>query len=296
MITAMVTPFTPDCDLDLDGAVTLARWLTEHGSDALVLAGTTGESPVLSETEKVELWRAVAQAVTVPVIAGASTNDTAHSLGLVEAATDAGVDGILLVTPYYNRPSQAGLYDHFSALAAATRLPVLLYDVPPRTGRRIATETILRLAENCPNVVGVKDASHDPFGSSRLLCHAPESFELYSGDDSLNLPLLSIGAVGVISVAAHWAGRELGDMIRAYQSGDVEGARHMNARLVESYEFESTETFPNPLPTKAVCRVLGLPAGECRPPMGVAPPELEGEARRMLVRLGTAVPVGGSVG
>jgi len=296
VITAMITPFDAKGALDLDGAVTLARWLVDHGSDGLVLAGTTGEGPVLSDAERISLWRAVVEAVTVPVLAGASTNDTAHSLELVRAANGTGVEGLLLVTPYYNRPSQSGLYDHFAALARATSLPVLLYDIPVRAGRRIATETFVRLAGDCANIVGVKDASQDPFGSSRLLCHVPDGFELYSGDDSLNLPLLSIGAVGVISVAAHWAGRETRDMIRAFRSGDVEGAQATNARLIESYEFVSSDTFPNPLPAKAVCRVLGLPAGECRAPMGPAPPELEGEARRMLVRLGTTVPVGGHVG
>lgn len=296
VVTAMVTPFDAEGALDLDGAVTLARWLTAHGSDGLVLAGTTGEGPVLNDAERMDLWRAVAEAVTVPVIAGAGTNDTRHSIELARAAGEAGADAVLAVTPYYNRPSQAGIFDHFSAVAGATHLPVILYDIPVRTGRRIAPDTMLRLAAEVTNVVAVKDAAGDPFGSARLLSHAPDSFELYSGDDSLILPLLSIGAVGVISVASHWAGQELGEMITAFANGDVEGARYLNARLIESYEFESTQCYPNPLPTKAICRALGLPAGECRLPMGVAPPELDGEARRILVRLGTTASVGGFVG
>jgi 4-hydroxy-tetrahydrodipicolinate synthase len=288
VITAMVTPFAPDGALDVDAAVDLARWLVAHGSDGLVLAGTTGEGPVLSDVEAGQLWRAVAEAVTVPVLAGTGTNDTRHSIELTQMATDCGVDGILLVTPYYSRPSQDGLLAHFSAVAAATALPVLLYDIPVRTGRRIEHSTMLRLVNGAPNVVGVKDAAGDPAGAARLIARAPESFELYSGDDSLTLPLVAVGAVGVISVCAHWAGGEMGEMVAAALKGDIETARAMNARLIESYEFESTPAFPNPMPAKAACRALGLKVGQCRLPMGEAPPELDGEARRVLTRLGDA--------
>jgi 4-hydroxy-tetrahydrodipicolinate synthase len=285
VVTAMVTPFDEDGALDPDAAVALARWLVDHGSDGLVLAGTTGEGTVLSDDEKRELWAAVAGAVTVPVIAGTGTSDTRHSIALTRAAAEAGVDGVLVVTPYYSRPSQAGLFEHFSAVAAATDLPVMLYDIPVRTGRRIAATTILRLAADVGNIVAVKDATGDPAGAARLVAQAPSSFELYSGDDSLTLPLLAIGAVGVVSVAAHWIGREMGDVIAAHREGDAERARHLNARLIESYDFESCEEFPNPLPAKAACRAQGLAVGQCRAPMGTAPPELDGEARRILTRL-----------
>ena len=291
MVTAMVTPFDAEGALDLDAAAGLARWLTEHGSEGLVVGGTTGEGPVLSDAERTDLFAAVAEAVTVPVIAGSGTNDTAHSVALTEAATAAGADAVLVVTPYYNRPSQAGLYEHFATVAAATTLPVLLYDIPVRTGRRISCDTMVRLATEVPNIVGVKDAAGDPAGSARLLCHTPEHFELYSGDDALTLPFLALGGVGVVSVAAHWVGREMGEMIAAFAKGDIEGARHANARLIDSYEFESTDEFPNPLPAKAACRALGLAVGQCRPPMGAAPPELEGEARRLLTRLGRGTEV-----
>ncbi|HVX21624.1 MAG TPA: 4-hydroxy-tetrahydrodipicolinate synthase [Acidimicrobiales bacterium] len=293
VVTAMVTPFDADGGLDVDAAATLARWLVDHGSDGLVVAGTTGEGPVLTDAERVDLFRAVAEAVTVPVLAGTGSNDTAHSVELTRAAAAAGVDGVLVVTPYYNRPSQTGLLAHFAAVAGATDLPVMLYDIPARTGRRIAHHTLLRLLADAPNVVAVKDATGDPAGAARLLCHAPDGFELYSGDDALTLPLLSVGAVGLVSVASHWAGVELGRMIAAYRAGDVAEARHLNARLVESYDFESTDDFPNPLPAKAACRALGLPVGHCRPPMGAAPPELDGEAHRVLMRLGVlGTPVG----
>jgi 4-hydroxy-tetrahydrodipicolinate synthase len=288
VITAMVTPFSPEGAIDVDAAVELARWLTEHGSEGLVLGGTTGEGPVLSDHELAELWSAVAEAVTVPLLAGTGTNDTVHSVALAKRAAECGVDGVLVVTPYYSRPSQEGLLAHFSAVAAASELPVVLYDIPVRTGRRIAQATMLRLAHEVPNVVGVKDATGDPAAAARLLAHAPGSFELYSGDDSLTLPLVALGGVGVISVCAHWAGPEMHRMVHAALDGDLERARAENARLVESYDFESTEQFPNPLPAKAACRALGLRVGQCRLPLGAAPPELEGEALRILTRLGSA--------
>jgi 4-hydroxy-tetrahydrodipicolinate synthase len=264
----------------------LARWLTAHGSDGLVVAGTTGEGPVLTLAELGELWRAVSDAVTVPVVAGTGSNDTAHTIECTRLATDAGAAGVLVVTPYYSRPSQAGVAAHFAAAAEVTRLPVLLYDIPVRTGRRIAPETMISLERDVPNIVGVKDATGDVAGAARLLASVSSGFELYSGDDSLTLPLLAVGAVGVVSVAAHWAGEDTADLLACFGKGDVEGARALNTKLLESYDFESTEDFPNPLPAKAVCRVLGLPAGQCRPPLGPAPAELDDRARVVLTRLG----------
>jgi len=233
------------------------------------------------------LWMAVAREVTVPVIAGSTSNDTAHSVELTRMATEAGAAGILAVTPYYNRPSQAGIAAHFAAVAAATPLPVLIYDIPVRTGRKVAIDTMLQLARDCPNIVGVKDASGDPAGTARLLARAGAGFECYSGDDALTLPLLAVGAVGVISVASHWVGTELGEMVRLYLKGDVEGARELNAGLIDAVSFQSSDEAPNPLPAKAVLRVLGLPAGECRLPMGNAPDWLEPKARSMLANLGS---------
>jgi len=297
VVTAMVTPFDSDGTLDLDVAVTLARYLVDHGSEGLVLGGTTGEGPVLADAEAADLWRAVAEAVTVPVLAGVGTADTRHSVELAKAAAAAGADALLVVTPYYNRPSQQGLFDHFAAVAAASDLPVVLYDIPVRTGRKIGHDTLVRLARDLPNVVAVKDAAGDVVGSARLLAEAPRGFELYCGDDALTLPMLSVGACGVVSVASHWAGNELGAMVAAYRRGEVDEARRLNATLLESYAFESSEQFPNPLPAKAACRVMGLAVGQCRQPMGVAPPELDGFARLVLSHLGaaTGAPVGGSV-
>jgi 4-hydroxy-tetrahydrodipicolinate synthase len=289
VITAMVTPFAPDGSLDLDAAAGFARWLVDHGSEGLVVAGTTGESPVLSDEEKLDLWRAVAEAVTVPVIAGSTTNDTAHSVALTRRAAAVGVDAVLAVTPYYSRPSQEGLRRHFEAVAGSSDLPVVLYDIPVRTGRRIAPDLIVRLAHEVPTIVAVKDATGDPAGSARLLTRTPGGFELYSGDDALTLPLLSVGGVGVISVAANWAGLAMHEVVARYQKGDVAGARLANARMVESYAFESTEEYPNPLPAKAACRALGLPVGECRDPLGPGGPELDRRAAEVLAGLGATV-------
>ncbi|HEY2301163.1 MAG TPA: 4-hydroxy-tetrahydrodipicolinate synthase [Acidimicrobiales bacterium] len=285
VLTAMATPFTADGSLDLDGAAHLARWLVAHGNDGLVVAGTTGESPVLSDGEKRDLWRAVAEAVTVPVIAGSGTNDTAHSVELSRMAADAGAAGILAVTPYYSRPPQTGLAAHFRAVAAATELPVLIYDIPVRTGRKVAHETLVSLAKEVPTIVGVKDAAGDPAASARLLAQVPDGFDLYSGDDALTLPLLAIGAAGVISVAGHWASGPISEMISAFFKGDTDHARRVNAGLIESWSFQTGDAAPNPIPTKAMLRVLGLPAGQCRLPLGPSPEGLEDRARVVLSRL-----------
>ena len=183
VITAMVTPFDDRGELDLDAAVELANWLVENGSDGLVLCGTTGESPTLTESEELVLFRTVRGAVSVPVIAGAGSNSTATAVEQTRRASELGVDAILSVTPYYNRPSQAGLDAHFRAVAAATDLPVILYDIPVRTGRKIGNDVLLRLARECANVVAVKDAASDVSGSARLMAEAPAGFELISGND-----------------------------------------------------------------------------------------------------------------
>src|SRR5579875_2063081 len=282
---AMVTPFDADGRLDPAAAVDLARWLSAHGNDFLVLAGTTGESPVLSDAEKRDLWRAVVESVTVPVVAGTSTADTAHSAELTSAAREAGLSGILAVTPYYSRPSQAGIEAHLRAIHdAAGGLPVVLYDIPVRTGRKVSAETIIRLARD-EVIVGVKDATANPAASAALIAEAPDGFELYSGNDGDTLALLAVGAVGTISVESHWAGELVGEMIAAFQKGDVVHARELNARLVPSHRFQSSDDAPNPVPTKAAMRVLGHAVGECRLPLGPAPDGLEDQARRVLGQL-----------
>jgi len=289
LLTAMVTPFDAGGALDLDAAAALARWLVEHGTEGLVVCGTTGEGPVLTDDEKRLLWRAVVEAVTVPVIAGSGSNDTAHSIEMTRAATEAGAHAVLVVTPYYSRPPQAGIRRHIERVAAATDLPVMIYDIPVRTGRRIALETMVSLAREVPNVVAVKDSTGDVAGAARLLTQTPSGFEVYCGDDDLALAMLSVGAVGAVSVASHWAGREMAEMLAAHFKGDVGGAREANARLIPSFDFETSETFPNPLPAKAACRALGLAVGQCRDPLGPAPAELDDRARHVLEGLGTTV-------
>ncbi len=282
VVTAMVTPFDADGALDLDAAATLADWLVTNGSDGLVLCGSTGESPVLSDSEEVAFTKAVRQATSVPILLGTGSNDTAYAVEASRRAAELGVDGILVVTPYYNRPPQYGLDAHFRQIAAATDLPVVLYDVPVRTGRKLGTETIVRLLTEVDNIVGLKDAAGNPAETARVIAEVGESIEVYSGDDALTLPLLAVGAVGVVSVASHWVGRQLGEMIDAYSKGDVVQARRINASLIPSFDFESGEESPNPIPTKAMLRVLGLPVGQCRMPLGPAPDWVEAAARTVL--------------
>lgn len=285
VIPAMVTPFSQDDALDVDAAVTLAKWLVEQGSEGLVITGTTGEGPAVTDEEDWELWRAIAEAVTVPVIAGTTTNDTAHSIHQTRKAEELGCDGILAVTPYYNRPSQAGIYAHFEAVASATSLPVVLYDIPIRTGRKIETSTMLQLAHQVPNVVAVKDAAGNPGETAKVIRDAPEGFEVYSGDDALTLPLLAVGAVGVISVAAHWTAPEQVAMMNAWDSGNASEARRINSLLLDSFDYETGDAAPNPVPTKAMLRTLGLNVGEPRLPMGPTPQGLEDTAREVYARL-----------
>lgn len=282
VLTAMVTPFDANAALDLDTAVAMAKWLVAHGNDGLVLAGTTGESPTITHDEQIELIAAVADAVDVPVIAGTGSNDTATAISTTERATAAGADGVLVVSPYYNRPSQAGLLAHFKSVAAATDLPVVLYDIPGRTGRKVETDTLLELAHDVPNIVGLKDAAGSPAETAVFVSEAPDDFDVYSGDDGLTLPLLAIGAVGVIGVATHWTGLEHQDLFAAVEKGDLAEAQRVNARLLRSFAYEGTLDAPNPIPTKAMMRVIGFPVGRGRPPMDIEPAGLEAAARAVL--------------
>ena len=231
VLTAMVTPFHADGSLNLDGAVKLARWLQDNGNDGLVLAGSTGESSTLTDDEKLSLFDTVVKAVTIPVIAGTGSNDTAHSVHLTKEATKLGVAGILAVCPYYNRPSQAGIDAHIRAMSAVTTLPVVIYDIPVRTGRKINTTTLAKLANEVKNVAGVKDAAGNPGESARLMTMTPSSFELISGDDGLTLPLMAVGCTAVIGVATHWTGVDHQEMFTKWNAGDTAGARQVNARL-----------------------------------------------------------------
>lgn len=288
VLTAMVTPFHGDGSLNLDGARRLARWLQDNGNDGLVVAGTTGEAPVLTDEERLSLIGAVVESVSIPVIAGTGTNDTAHSVHMTKEATALGAAGILAVTPYYNRPSQAGIEGHMRAVCAATTLPVVLYDIPVRTGRKMSTSLLLKLAREVSNVAALKDAAGNPAESAALMAQAPSGFELYSGDDNLTLPFMSIGGCGVIGVATHWSAEDHQEMFNCWERGDVVGARRVNARLLESFAFETGDENPNPLPSKVMMNVLGLEVGEARLPMGPPPAGLEDRARAVLDNLRAA--------
>jgi len=288
VLTAMVTPFDKNGALNLDGARRLAKWLQENGNDGLVIAGTTGESPVLTDDERLSLFAAVVEAVTIPVIAGTGTNDTAHSVHLTKEASKLGVAGILAVTPYYNRPSQVGIEAHMRAMCAATALPVVVYDIPVRTGRKISTQLLLKLAREVKNVAAVKDAAGNPAESAVLMSQAPVGFDLYSGDDGLTLPFMAIGGCGVIGVATHWTGQDHQEMFDYWAKGDVDGARRVNARMLESFAFETGDDNPNPLPSKVMMNLLGLEVGEARLPMGPPPAGLEERGKNVLENLRAA--------
>lgn len=272
LITAMVTPFDTDGRVELGAAQKVATWLLDNGSDGLVVSGTTGEGPTLTDREKADLWRAVVEAVgdRGSVIAGTGTNDTAHSIELTREAERAGCHAALVVTPYYNRPPQSGLLAHFRAVAGGTGLGILLYDIPARTGRKIDHATLLALAAT-PNIVGVKDAVGDVQGVARLVAQAPDGFEVYCGNDADTLPWLAVGAVGVISVASHVAGPRMAEILDAFWSGDPARAQELNAGLIGVYD--ALNVTANPIPVKAAMELLGQPAGPPRLPLVEATPD-----------------------
>ena len=278
VLTAMITPFDASGVLDLNGAVRLAKWLQDNGNDGLVVSGTTGESSTLTDAEKLSLWEAVINAVTIPVIAGSGSNDTAHSVHLTKEVTKMGAAGILAVGPYYNRPPQSGLEGHITAMANATTLPVVVYDIPVRTGRKISTQTLAKLANTVPNIKALKDAAGAPAETANLMALVPKDFELYSGDDGLTLAFLAYGGSGVIGVATHWSAPEHQAMITAFKNGDVALARKYNDILLESYAFETGDDNPNPIPSKVMMNHLGFKVGNCRLPMGPPPAGLADRA------------------
>jgi len=270
MLTAMITPMTADGAVDYDGAARLADHLvTEMRNDGLVISGTTGESPTTTDAEKEQLLRAVIGAVgdRATVIAGVGTNDTAHTCELARQAERAGAGALLVVTPYYSKPPQSGLHAHFTKVADSTGLPVVLYDIPGRTGTAIATETLVRLADH-PRIVAVKDAKGDVGASSEVMARTDLAF--YCGDDIVNLPWLALGACGFVSVHGHIVGDRLHDMIDAYLSGDVAGALTIHRDLLPVY-MGMTRT-QNVITTKAALSMLGLPGGPVRSPLADATP------------------------
>lgn len=269
VLTAMATPFTPDGELDTDTAAALATRLIDAGCDGLVLSGTTGESPTTTDAEKIALLRAVLEAVgdRARVIAGAGSYDTAHSVHLAKACAAEGAHGLLVVTPYYSRPPQSGLVAHFSAVADATELPVVLYDIPPRSMVPIEWDTLRTLARH-PNIVAVKDAKGDLPGAAAIM--AETSLAYYSGDDALNLPWLAVGAVGFISVWGHLAAGQLREMLSAFSSGDIATARKISVSLGALNNAQSR--LGGVTMSKAGLRLQGFDAGDPRLPQMPATP------------------------
>ncbi len=272
VVTAMATPFTDAGRLDLDGAQALADHLVTHGTQTVLVCGTTGESPTLDEEEQADLLAAVIDAVgdRGQVMMGTGSNSTAKTIARTQKATEVGADAILVVTPYYNKPDQRGLLEHFAAAADATDRPVVLYDIPGRTGREIAADTLVELHRRVGNIIGVKDAALDLEKTAEVLAEAEDGFEVYSGQDSLNLPILAVGGVGFVSVAAHVVGPELADLASSFASDPVK-AREIHLRLMPF--FQALFLDPNPAPLKAIMNDLGLPAGPVRPPLAEARPD-----------------------
>ncbi|MER7167776.1 4-hydroxy-tetrahydrodipicolinate synthase [Micromonospora sp. NPDC000207] len=288
LLTAMVTPFTVDGSLDLDGAARLATYLVkEQGNDALVVNGTTGESPTTTDAEKERLVRAVVEAVgdSARVVAGVGTNDTRHTIELAAAAEKAGAHGLLVVTPYYSRPPQSGLVRHFTAVADATGLPVMLYDIPHRSGVPIETETLVRLAEH-GRIVAVKDAKGDLTANSWVTSRTELAY--YSGDDALTLPALAVGGVGLVGTSTHFTGALTKQMIEAYDEGDLTTALSVHRRLLPLFTgiFRTQGT----ILVKAGLAACGMPSGPVRPPLVEATDAEIDQLRADCAAAGLALP------
>lgn len=284
VLTAMVTPFDSSLQVDIPGAQKLARHLVQTGSDTLVVAGTTGESPTLTYQEKLDLFAAVKEAVggKAKVIAGTGSNDTAKAIELSAEAAKLGVDGLMLVTPYYNKPSQEGLYQHFLAVAKKVDLPIMMYNVPGRTATNLLPSTVARLAQ-IDNIVALKEAAGSLDQLSDLMRVVPPAFSIYSGDDSLTLPMLAVGARGIVSVASHLVGQRLQEMISAYIKGDVTKAREIHLELFPLFKVLFITS--NPVPVKKALNLLGLPAGGLRLPLVEATPQETEQIRDVLQQL-----------
>jgi 4-hydroxy-tetrahydrodipicolinate synthase len=266
VLTAMVTPFDRNGDIDFDATRNLVNHLIQNGTDGIVVAGTTGESPTLTTEEKISLFKYVVEVVEgrIPVIAGTGSNNTRASISLTKEAEKAGVDGIMLVTPYYNKPSQEGLYQHFKSIADATSLPVMLYNIPGRSVVNLSVDTVVQLSQ-IDNIVCIKEASGDLDAMAEIISRTPSDFSLYSGDDSMTLPVLSIGGTGVVSVASHIIGNEMQEMITNFKNGKVQSAAFTHRTLLPT--IKALFTAPSPAPVKAALNMNGVAVGGVRLPM-----------------------------
>ncbi|WP_420720452.1 4-hydroxy-tetrahydrodipicolinate synthase [Rossellomorea vietnamensis] len=262
----MVTPFDRKGNIDFTKTTQLIHYLIENGSDSLVVAGTTGESPTLTKEEKIALFRHVVKVVNgrIPVIAGTGSNNTHASIELTKKAEEAGVDAVMLVAPYYNKPSQEGMYQHFKVIAESTSLPVMLYNIPGRSSVNVSPETIIRLSK-IENIVAVKEASGDLDSMTEIISHTPDDFMLYSGDDGLTLPVLSIGGAGIVSVASHVIGNEMQEMVSSFLGGNITHAAQLHQKLLPI--MKGLFTSPNPTPVKTALQMKGLDVGSVRLPL-----------------------------
>lgn len=264
--TAMVTPFDKKGHIDFAKTTQLVNYLIENGTDSLVIAGTTGESPTLSKEEKIALFAHVVKVVEkrIPVIAGTGSNNTYASAELTKKAEQLGVDAIMVVAPYYNKPNQEGLYQHFKAVAESTSLPVMIYNIPGRSVVNIQSETVIRLSQ-IPNIVAVKEASGDLSAMTHIIANTDEDFHLYSGDDGLTIPVLSIGGAGIVSVASHVIGNEMQEMVKAFFAGEIEKSAKLHQLLLPI--MQGLFTAPSPAPVKTALQVKGLDVGSVRLPL-----------------------------
>ncbi len=284
VLTAMVTPFDEEGSLALDSLPELINHLTENGSDGLVVLGTTGESPTLTKNEKIKVLEEICrlrreQGLSFSLVAGTGSYSTSESIEMTARASELDIDGIMLVTPYYNKPPQQGLKDHFTAIAESTSLPVILYNVPGRTGTNLDAETTVALSQ-VDNIVGIKEASGDQEQIAHICRETAPDFLVYSGDDSMTLPLISLGGHGVISVAGHLVGERIKEMIVSYKRGKVKKAAEINQNLLPLFKALFLTT--NPIPVKAAVNLLGIKAGPTRLPLSPLPEEEKNELQRML--------------
>ena len=286
LLTAMITPFDREGNVDYARAEQLAVHLVENGTDTIVVCGTTGESPTLSWDEEYKLFTVLQQAIAgkAKIMAGTGSNSTSEAIAATEKAAHLGLDGTLQVTPYYNKPPQEGLYAHFRAIAeAAPELPILLYNVPGRTGCKLEPETVAKLAE-IPSIIGIKEATGDLDQASQIRALTPAEFAIYSGDDSLTLPLMAVGAKGVVSVASHLVGNQLQTMMQSFAAGNVQEALRIHIQLFPL--FKALFLTSNPIPLKVALRLLGLDTGVVRSPLVAGNTELEAKLKIVLQQVG----------
>ncbi|MDW5298612.1 MAG: 4-hydroxy-tetrahydrodipicolinate synthase [Sedimentibacter sp.] len=283
LITAMVTPFDEELNVDFKAAGSLAIKLVEEGSTALVITGTTGEAPTLTDDEKINLYKIIKTCVDVPIIAGVGTNNTKTTIENAKAAQKAGVDGLLVVTPYYNKPDQDSLYCHFEKVAESVDLPIILYNVPGRTGCNMLPETVEKLAQ-IDNIVALKEASGNIIQFAEIIKRVPKDFLVYSGDDSMLLPAMSIGCYGIVSVASHVVGPEMKEMIDAFISNDAEKAKEIHLKLLDI--FKNLFIIANPIPVKAALNLMGIHVGGVRLPLTSARENVLKVLRKDLKKLG----------